>query len=191
MMENILTNYRNYIDGRKGAADAYTAGTKELNANYIGDMLKSKQEALKTAYRDTVAALEVEYLPPIKDAFTAAKTAVRAASVRPIPDDVRKSLTAFDGLKISDGEKAVILEMTKNSYLARKRAIELLNVTEDELPPSIDTVLGDIEALEKVLHGSMGKPVDSYDARLIAHGDWVNKVQDEVTAFCDAYGEHE
>lgn len=120
---------------------------------------------------------------------TAAKTAVRAASARPIPDDVRNSLAAFEDLKISDGEKSMIFEMTKNSYLARKRAIELLNVTEDELPPSIDTVLDDIEALEKVLHGSIGKPIDSYDARLIAHGDWVNKVQDEVTVFCDTYGE--
>ena len=189
MMENILTNYRNYNEGRRGAAEAYKNGLKELNDNYKGAMLESKLEALKTAHRDTVAALETEYITPIKDAFAAAKTAVRAASARPIPEDVRNSLAAFEGLKISDGEKSMILEMTRNSYLARKRAIELLNVTEDELPPSIDTVLSDIEALEKVLHDSTGKPVDSYDARLIAHGDWVNKVQDEVTAFCDAYGE--
>ena len=184
-----MNNYRNYNEGCREAADAYKNVMKEANDNYKGTILESKLEALKLAHRNTIAALEAEFITPIRDAFTAAKMAVRAASVRPIPAHLRESLAGFECLKISDGEKNMILEMTKNSHLARKRAIELLNVTEDELPPSIDTVLSDIEALEKVLYGSTRKPVDSYDARIIAHGDWLNKVQDEVTAFCEAYGE--
>lgn len=191
MMENILTNYRNYIEGHKGAADAYTAGRKELNENYKGAMLKSKLDTLKEAHSTTVKALEGEYITPIKESFETAKASVRAVLACPIPNDVLNSLAALEGLNISNEEKSQILEMTKNSYLARKRAIELLNVTEDELPPSIDDVLEGITTIENCVIGSIDKPTDSYDARLICHGDWVNSVQGEVTAFCEAYGEQE
>ena len=63
------------------------------------------------------------------------------------------------------------------------------NISDDDLPPSFDDVMENLNSLEKVINGSFAKPVDSYDARLIAQGDWVNSLCEQVTAFCDAYGD--
>lgn len=191
MIKNILNDYRTHLEGRRGAQEAYEKGVKELNANYAGELLKSKQEALKTAYNGTVKGFKDECISKVNEAFEDARKALNAAASKPIPASLRESLAAFEGLKLSDAEKNMILDMTKNSYLARKRAIELLNVSSDELPPSLDDVMGNLNALERVVNGSFEKPIDSYDARLIAHGDWVNSVTDQVTAFCDAYGNEE
>ena len=189
MTDTILKYYRTQLEGRKGAQEAYERGIKELKANYAGKLLESKLEALKTAHNDTIKRLKDESIEKINMSFDEMKKALNNAASKPIPASIRESLTAFEGLKLSDAEKSMILDMTKNSYLARKRAIELMDISDDDLPPSFDDVMENLNSLEKVINGSFAKPVDSYDARLIAQGDWVNSLYDQVTAFCDAYGD--
>ena len=189
MMDTILNDYRTHLEGRRGAQEAYEKGMEELTSNYAGELLKSKQEALKAAYNDTIKGFKDECMLKIKRAFGDAKKDMCNAASKPIPASLRESLTAFEGLTLSEAEKNLILDMTKNSYLARKRAIELLNMSRDDLPPSFDDVMENLNALEKIIDGSFAKPVDSYDARLIAQGDWVNSLCKQVNAFCNAYGE--
>ncbi len=189
MTDTILKYYRTQLEGRKGAQEAYERGIKELKANYAGKLLESKLEALKTAHNNTIKRFKDESMENIKLSFDDMKKDLYSAASKPIPVSIRESLTAFEGLTLSDVEKTMILDMTKNSYLARKRAIELMNIADDDLPPSFDDIMENLNTLEKVINGSFAKPVDSYDARLITQGDWVNSLLDQVTAFCDAYGD--
>lgn len=128
---------------------------KELDENFKGAMLEEKKADLKTAYDTTVATYRNECISVIEPALKAAKRAVIEAASRPIPAGLYESLSAFEGLKMSDMEKEMVLEMTKNSYLARKRAIEILNLPEKELPPSMDDVIGNLETLKKVIMRSL------------------------------------
>ena len=188
MIDNILNCYREYVEGRTGARDGYIAGMKELDENFKGAMLEEKKADLKTAYDTTVATYRNECISMIEPALKAAKRAVIEAASRPIPAGLYESLSAFEGLKMSDMEKEMVLEMTKNSYLARKRAIEILNLPEKELPPSMDDVIGNLETLEKVIMRSFEEPIDAYDVRLVAHGDWIGQVHNQINDFCEAYG---
>lgn len=187
MLTNLLANYRAYINGRQGAEDGFEAGSKELRANYAGQLLTEKMEALRTAYEATKAALRDEYIPMFEREFADAKAEVRRAVTKAIPDDVAQSLRAFEGLKLSDAEKTNILEMTKHSYLARRRAVELLHVPDDEIPPSADTVMENIEFLEKLVMGTERKALFSYDVRLLTHGNLIEKVRAEATGFTNTY----
>lgn len=188
-MTDILKYYRTQLDGRKGAQEVYESEIKELKAKYAGKLLESKLEALKTVHNDTIKMFKEESMEKIKMSFDNMKNALYNAASKPIPVSIKESLTAFEGLTLSDGEKSLILDMTKNSYLARKRAIELMGISDDDLPPSFDDVVKNLDILEKVINDSFTKPVDSYYARLIAQGDWVNSIVEQVTAFCDAYGD--
>lgn len=180
MLDRLLENYKAFIDGRTRAHDAYVAGLKELGENYSGALLTDKIKTFEKAYDAAQSGLQSEYVPELKAELAEGRDAVLRAMTQPIS----RSLKA---LPLSDADKASVLQMAKVSNAARRLVVELLGLTEDDLPPSGDRVLENIAFLEKLIMASVDHPSSTSFVRLLVQGNLISKIQAEATAFVSAY----
>jgi len=188
-MKEFLQNYKDYLESRKGAKDAYDAERNEIKANYIGKMLDTKLSELDNAHDEIVRGLKGDIRMNADKTFKTVRDKIMKVASEPVPSKLSEQLKSMEGTKLSDAETSMVIELCKRSYLASKRAIDIFGVDSKFFPPSLDTVLGSVQTLETLVNKCLTEPFDSYNNRVIAHGELVNSVSDDVDAFCNGYKE--
>lgn len=188
MFESALNSFRDMLDARRGAQDAYDQAVKDAGAKFKGDYLTDRLAELKAA-RAAVASEATDICrAEVSAAFANARTRVNAAASRPIDPSMLATITAYEGLNLGDAEKAAIASMVKDSYAARRRAVEVLGIDDSDMPPSLDDVTESLDWLETLVTGAIDKPSNAYYPRLVAHGAVFDSVEAKVSIFVSAYG---
>lgn len=191
MLENVVESYRELTDARRGANDAYREGLKELKANYCGKLYEEKASELAKARDAVVSEAMGRCVPAIKESFESARRAIMEAAARPVPGHIAETLNAIDGLKVSDAEKAAIMEEVGGNYLAARKAAQIMGVAKEVMPPSLDDAIESLNAIEGFVMKSIDVAPDHYNARAICHGRIVGEVGTVLDGFVGSYGDNE
>lgn len=206
MIKNTLKAVNDYAEGYKQALAVYNQAVSYVKTNY-----KNSSDLYKSAIKTARNALETAVIPimettkgSMKKDFQEARQAIReAVSVSPSADIMLLTSMIKEG-KLNETEVQMIMEQHKGNYMDMK----LLCDAHGDHFKNAEGIMEDLDELEKALtryfdnyYAGSDQELDipirntdyasyaegGYMARLLQHGDWINRIDSLTDDFVQTY----
>lgn len=187
-MKNVLRNYNDYMTAKGKIDSDLKKELSTLSNYYTGAYLVEKEAKLKQEAFLKLEALKEKHVSAIKAEFESTKNRVKGVVMKPIPENTLNMLKSVEGMTLTDLEKEELLNMTKGNYMARRKVLDILGSDYLVSTPTADSLVQTIDELHGVMNNTIvSERENEYMIAVLQNGQWVNRIEGEVSSFLQAY----
>lgn len=206
MIKNTLKAVNDYAEAYRQAKQVYKQAIKHIKANYKegSELYKSAMKTAEKTLNEAIKPIKNTCVKQVQEDFEEVRKAIRKAVTEPPTADIMTMLPMIREGKLNETEIQMVMEQHKGNYMD----IKLLSDAQGKHFTTVEGVMEDLDALEDVLtkyfenycagsdqelnipiRNTDGKTYTEggYMARLLQHGDWINRIDTLTDDFVSLY----